>query len=333
MLVPLLATPHLVVAHAQRPKGEYTLDVQGDTFLVRKGATKEAVPRVVRDPKRRMEISFRRDRRWAVWDERGLTTRDGDWTSSDRLAAIPVSPKFQGRAEIVAIESKVKAGRRKLAASGLSGARRIGGLVYLLPRWDDPDGTPWFEALVAVDLGQPHPKPRLLGLFGGLSLGRGVVDDRLDVDRGMPTSAINAPGAWGVGTFDPKTRRFGFRPRGVRLLASENDRIVETTSYGTTLVGRQSGGRTVPWLETRGPVEFIPGEGPVLVKCGDRLRNAVTGAELRLAPEAAIRRSNAGVLVFWPEADPRSARLVDASRFEERARWERGTRQEAKGKE
>ena len=302
------------------------MDVQGDTFLIRKGTTKEAVPRVLRDPRRRNDLSFRRDRRWAVWDERGLTTRDGDWTSSDRLAALPVSPRLQKRDGIVATEARVKAGKRRLKASGLSGARRIGGTVYLLPRWDEADGTPWLEALVAVDLGQPHPKPRLLGTFDGLSLGKGVVDDRLGVEGGLLTVSVNEPGAWGVATYDPKRRRFGFRPRGLRLLASENERIVETTAYGTTLVGRQAGGRTIPWMETRGPAEFVPGAGSVLVRFGDRLRNAVTGAELRLAPDAAIRRTNSGVLVFWPEGDPRSARLVDASRFEERARWERGTR-------
>ena len=293
--------------------------------MIRAGKEKETVPRISREPKPRAELSFRRDGRWAVWDERGLTTRDGDWTSTDRLAAIPVSPKIQKRVDIVATEAKLKAGKRRRAADGLSGARRIGPMVYLLPRWDDVDGTPWLEALVAVDLGQPRPKPRLLGSFGGLSLGRGPIDERLQVEDGRIAVAVNAPGAWGVATYDPRTRRFGFRPRGVRLLAREGDRLVETTSYGTTLVGRQAGDRTVPWLETRGPAEFVPGAGAVLVRCGPHLRNAVTGAEMRISPDAAIRRAKAGVLVFWPQADPRSARLVDPSRFEERARWERGT--------
>ena len=52
----------------------------------------------------------------------------------------------------------------------------------------------------------------------------------------------------------------------------------------------------------------------------------MSGAELRLAPDAAVRRTNAGVLVFWPENAPRSARLVDPTRMEERARWEKGTK-------
>ncbi len=319
--------PHVVASLAPRPKAQYTLAVQGDTFVVGNGARKETIPRVERDPKRRAELSFRRDRRWAVWDERGLTTRDGDWTATDRLEAVPVSLKAQKRAEVLATLAKIKAGGRKRAASGLSGARRLGGLVYLLPRWDDAEGRPWLEALIMVDLAKPHPKPRLLGTFGGLSLGKGPFDDRLGLEGGVLSVAQNEADGWGVATYDPKTARFGFRPRGVRLFALEEDRIIEGTAYGTTLAGRQASGRTVPWLEVRGPAEFVPGAGAVLVRAGDRLRNAVTGAELRLAPDAVVRRAAAGLLVFWPASAPRSARLVDPARFEERARWERGTRE------
>lgn len=323
MVTPLpLPAQDVVPSRASRPKIQYTLAVEGDTFLIGNGTKKEALTRVARDPKRRDEASFRRDKRWAVWDERGLTTRDGDWTATDRLEGIAVSPKVQAK-EGIAATFKTKRAR---AASGLSGARRVGSLVYLLPRWDDADGKPWLEALLVVDLGKPHPKPRLLGPFGGLSLGRGRMDDRLGLEGGTLTAAVNDADAWGVATYDPKRERFGFRPRGVHLFALEGDRIIEATAYGTTLAGRQAGGRTIPWMETRGPAEFVPGAGSVLVRTGDRLRNAVTGAELRLAPDAEVRRSSAGLLVFWPAAAPRSARLIDPMRFEERARWERGTR-------
>ena len=294
--------------------------------MIRNGAAKETLPRVARGTKRRNDLSFRRDRRWAVWDERGLTTRDGDWTATDRLEAVPVSPKAQSKRAIAETLAKVKAGKRKRAAAGLSGARRLGGTVYLLPRWDDAEGKPWLEALVAVDLAKPHPKARLLGTFGGLSLGRGPLDDRLSLRGGKLTAAVNEEDAWGDATYDPKIARFGFKARGVRLFALEDDRIIEATPYGTTLAGRRAGARTIPWMETRGPAEFVPGEGPVLVRSGDRLRNATTGAELRLARGAAVRRSSSGLLVFWPLDAPRSARLVDPVRFEERARWERGTR-------
>ena len=328
MVAPLLLSPQsLVTKAASRPKPQYTLTVLGDTFIVRDGTKKETVPRVLRQPKTKETLVFRRDKRWVVWDERGLTTRDGDWTVTDRLEAVPVSAKAQSKAAIAKTVAAVKAGKRTRAAAGLSGARRLGTLVYLLPRWEEKDGTPWLEALIVVDLAKPHPKARLLGAFDGLSLARKPVEDRMDLDGGLLTVPVNGDDAWGVATYDPKKSKFGFRPRGVRLLALEPDgRIIEKTAYGTTLAGRQDDGRTIPWIETRGPAEFVPGPGPILVRCGDRLRNAVTGAETRLAPEASVRRTNAGLLVFWPEKTPRSARLLEPSRLEERARWERGTR-------
>jgi hypothetical protein len=321
-----ISTLALVLALGQRPQNQYTLGYSADTFILAKGAVKETISTDPPEPKERI-VSFRRDKRWAVWDERGLTTRDGDWMASERLEAVPLSPRLFKRAEILATLGKIKAGRRQREASGLSGSKRIGSTVYLLPRWDEDDGTPWLEALVAVDLSQVHPKPKLIGSFGGLSLARTEIDDRLGITDGKLTVAVNRAGTWGVASYDPKTGQFAYKPNGVRLLAFEPDgRMIEKTSYGTVLAGRWDGGRTIPWLETRGTAEFVPGEGPILVRAGDLLRNAVSGAELRLQPDAAVRRGKAGVLVFWPEGSPRSARLYEPNRFEELARWEQGTK-------
>ena len=317
----------LFLAFAQRPDDQYTLGALGETFVVRKGALREAIPRALPPLAQRPGLAFRRDGRWAVWDERGLTTRDGKWTATDRLRAVPTSPRAQEKDEILATLAKVKSKGRTLAASGLSGARIIAGTVYLLPRWDGADGEPWLEALMAVDLTKRRPKARLLGTFEGLSLGRGAFDERLGIEKGLLTVAVNAKDAWGVATYDPKRDRFAFRPRGTRLVAMERDgRTIEETAYGSTLAGRSDGGRTTAWLETRGPAEFVPGDGPVLVRAGNRLHNAASGAQLRLARDSAIRRSKYGLLVFWPEDKPRSARLYDPERFEERARWEAGTK-------
>lgn len=317
----------LLLAIAQRSNDQYTLGYQSDTFVVRKGTHKETVSRLAPKPKAPAALSFRRDKRWAVWDARGLTTRDGAWTLTDRLEAISVSPKAQERAAIRATLAKIKAGQRSRAASGLSGARRIGGVAYFLPRWDDKDGKPWLEALVAVDLSKPHPKARLVGTFGGLSLARGKIEDRLGIQNGLLTVTINTDSGSGDATYDPKRGRFAFQVRGPKLRSLEKDgRVVEETPYGTVLAGRIDGSRTIPWLEARGSVQFVAGVGPTLVRIGDRVRNAVTGAELRLANDAALRRTGSGLLVFWPETLPRSARLYDYARFEERARWEQGTK-------
>jgi hypothetical protein len=316
----------LLLGFAQRSNDQYTLGYSSDTFVVRKGAVKESVP-LAPPEQRERAVSFRRNKRWAVWDERGLSTRDDDWTFSDRLEAVSVSPRILKKAEILATLAQVKTGKRTREATALSGSRIIGSMVYLLPRWEDADGKPWLEALVAVDLSQPHPKPKLLGSFAGISLSREEKGDRLGIEGGQLTVAVNTGSAWGMASFDPKAGRFGFKSCGVKLLAFEPDGpMIEGTSYGTTLAGRWDGTRTIPWLETRGPAEFIPGPGPILVRTGDRLRSAVTGAELKLATDAVVRRSRYGVVIFWPETNPRSARLVEPNRLEELARWEQGTK-------
>ena len=317
---------------AQRPKDQYTLGVVGDGFVVRRNDKRETIPLAPPEAKPKTYLSFRRDKRWAVWDERGLTTRDGAWSSTDRLESVPTSLKAQEKAAILEALAAVKAGKRSLAADGLSGARRIGGTVYLLVRWDGADGEPWLEALLSVDLSKPHPKARLLGRFAGLSLGRGAIDDRLAIEKGRLAVAVNAPDAWGFATYDPAKGVFGFSEQGSRLVALDGDKIVEETPYGTLVAGRRQNGHTIPWLELRAKTaSFVTGEGPVLVRAGSRLRNAATGAEVRLPRNAALRRSSSGLLVFWPEAKPRSARLLDFDRLEERARWEKGTRREDGG--
>ncbi len=315
----------LLTILAQRSKDQYTLGRLNGHFVVRNGARSETVPDASA-AKAKTFLSFRRDRRWVVWDKRGLTMRDGDWTVTDRLQAIPTSPRFQDKDAIRATLAKVKSGGRKLAANGLSGARRVGSKVYLLPRWEGDDGKPWLEVLLVVDLAQPHPKPRFLGAFEGLSLGEGLIDDRLGIQNGRLAVAVNGEDGWGIGTFDPAKGKFAFDERGGRLVAMDGGKTIEETSYGVFVAGRQQGGHTVPWLELRGPADFVPGDGTVFLRAGTNLRNAETGAEFRLPRRAALRRTPAGLLVYWPEGAPRSARLLDPDRLEERARWEKGTR-------
>lgn len=325
MAAPLLA---LVLALAQRRADQYTLGYYQDTFVIRNGAKKETLTRVAPEPSKKLFVSFRRGSRWAVWDERGLTTRDGAWVSSDRLEAVSVSPRAMPRAEIVKTLALIKEGKRSRAASALSGARRVGGNVYFLARWDDKEGKPWLEALMVVDLRLAKPKPRLLGSFKGLTLSKGAIDDRLDLVSGGPGAVVRTADGWGVARYDALGKDFEFHREGDELLELEADgRIVHRSAYGTTLVGKRSvDGRVEPWMEVRGPAEFVPGEGAILVKLSDRLRNAETGAEIKTARDAGVRRAKAGILVFWPADAPRSARLYEPTRFEERARWELGAK-------
>src|SRR4051812_28482975 len=104
----------LLLAFSQRAKDQYTLGYAAEQFVVRKGKVKEVLPVEVPANETAGEserASYRRDKRWVVWDERGLTTRDGNWTYNDQLEAIPVSPRIQKKTQILDTQAKVKAGK------------------------------------------------------------------------------------------------------------------------------------------------------------------------------------------------------------------------------
>ena len=112
-------------------------------------------------------VAYRRDNRWAVWDDRGLTVRDGAKVMSKKLGGISVSPRAFAHDEIVNNLSLFKSKKRTKDSDSLSGSTRLGTKCYFVPRWTARDGNTWLEALVMVDLAEANPKPKFLGNFKG----------------------------------------------------------------------------------------------------------------------------------------------------------------------
>lgn len=319
-----------LVAQAASP----SLKFSGKAFVIQVDGQKEVVPLKENAPPVRSVWSFRKDDKWAVWDlKRGLTIRSGRRVRSTRLAAVPVSPRLFSREEILATARLISSGARKQDASAIAGAKRIGAKVYLLARWSDRTGKPWLEALIAVDFEDEMPAPKLLGRFDGLSLAKGLVDDKLLILGNQLAIVARMGGGWGVARYDPESTVFTSVMLGQGLSRYDvlNHRLglfQEPTSYGTTRVGRVdlANGLRRGLFETRGSASLVDREEPLLFvlrrRGGAWLRNAETGAEVKIPPSARVRKVAAGVIVWSPALKPMFAALYDPSRWAVLARME-----------
>jgi hypothetical protein len=310
-----------------------TLEFYQEHFVVRQGAQAWRVPAHPPEPRPILAVAFRRNENYAVWDERGLTIRRGVQTKSTYLPDIPTSPRAFPREEILRTAELISQGKRSRNAAALSGAMRIGNDAFFLLRWESVEGKPWAEALVKVDLSAETLQPKFLGRFAGLSVAYRPIDDRLFRVNGLPAIVTRNGDNWGVGTFDLKTEKFGYRPFGGKLaslmpLGQDRALFVETSTYGTTVGGEinlESGQRRERF-EVRGNARFADAEQPwVMVtsrSTGAKIRNGETGAEAPIPLGAGVRRVGKYIVVFSPYTRPTRATLFDPERWTRLAEWQ-----------
>lgn len=311
-------------------QGPLEIQFSQDAFLISGGSKPLRVPlqETVEAPKLGV---FRRGNVWVVWDERGLTVRDGDWSKTTKLEDAATSPKLFSREQILETVALVERAIRSKGASRLSGARRFGDRVYLLARWEDNSKRPWLEALFSVDLTDIRPQPQVIGRFEGYSLADRTSDDRLMIlDDKLALITSNGQ-SWGLAKFDPKDWSFGYTALGGTLTSYVpiNQRLgifTERTSYGVTSVGRVDliAGFRRTLFETRTEATPIDTSDPLIFLLKGRgvaaLRNSETGAEVKVPAGAAARRTDLGVLVWSPAKKPTWAALYDPARWEIKAK-------------
>jgi len=279
-------------------------------------------------------VLYRKDAGYAVWDSRGLSVRQGSWVYTTKLPEIPVSPKLFSREEIEKAKLLIEGGARRAEASGLSGALRDGSTVYFLARWDERGGGPWLEALVAVDLTEPHPKPKLLGRLDGQSLDFAPGKSRLFIRANKPSVWVRNEREWGLARFEPNGNTFeieavGERPERVEMVDGRIGWFVSKSEYESRILYRWDS-LTLnrrELLETRGSVRLLDAKEPWLAVVhedeGDFLQNLETGGRLRLLDKPGIQRSAFGVLIWMPAAKPVKAVLYEPTRWDVIGRWER----------
>jgi hypothetical protein len=305
-----------------------------DNFIVRVSDKRAVVPLQLPKAKPTLSVSFRKNKNYAVWDDRGLTIRIGKVAKSSRLEAIATSPRAFTHLELLDVVQAIQKKERKTAATALSGARRIGNLVFFLARWEDSKGVPWLEALVSVDLTEDTFHPKFLARLNGLTLADKPIDDRLFVLNERMSAVVRKGNEWGLSSFDGDANSFEFRKLGDGLrtfqpITSRLGAYVERTEYGTSIGGRidLANGNRKNLVEERGPVKFADLADPLIAitnRGGNmRLINTETGAVLDLISSASMRRSPLGLVVWSPLQAPKRAWLYSLDRWQLLAEWQK----------
>ncbi len=284
--------------------------------------------------------AFRRNDIFAVWDERGLTIRNGEKAVSYRLPDIALSPKVFSREEITRTVRRIRNGECLKTAAALSGAKRIGKDAFFLLRWEDAKSEPWAEVLVRVDLSEENPQTHLVGRFGGLSMARHAVDDKLQLLHGKLAVIERSGATWGLSTFDPSTKEFQTQPIGgqlswLSLLNTTQALFTETSAYGTNIAGRvdlETGTRKVLY-EGREHLQFVDTAAPelILADSGTKTKvvNAKTGS-IRIFPSNLHAKRSDQRVILWTGADePTAVWLEDPVEWTTLATWRAATANKA----
>lgn len=303
-----------------------------DYFIVRVGSKRAEVPLQLPGEKPRLATSFRKNQNYAVWDERGLTIRIGKVAKSSRLEDVATSPKAFDREQILENSELIEKKVRNRGASALSGAKRVGNLVFFLLRWEDRESKPWMEALVSVDLTADTFHPKFHARLTGLTLADKKIDDRLFVLSDRLSAIVRDGEAWGVASYEPESGLFenkvlGRKLENIQPLTPTTCAFVERTDHGTVaggVIDLQTQNRKM-LTEAKGKMRFADKGTPLLAiysNNGDsRLLNTETGAELELLGSSAMRRTPLGLVVWSPFRSPKRAWLYDMKRWDVLAQW------------
>lgn len=307
------------------------LTFRDGAFLIKTGADVLKAP--LNPPalaKKVEQVVFRKNDNYAVWDGRGLSVRHKNRTKSSRLNDIALTPKLFTREQILETRELIAEGVRQKEASALSGARRVGSEAYFLVRWTDSNGKTWLEALVKVDLDSETPTPQLVGKFDGFSLATKPIDDWLFTIDDSLCVVTRADGSWNLAKYNLKERAFSAYVQGLDLvsytpISRQLGIFVEKapdTAYVTGRVDLATGSRR-NLLESRLMPTILDGERPSIAILENRIiHNLESGAQTPMPADSKAIRTRAGIVVYWPSANPKKAVLLDPERWTQLAKWD-----------
>ena len=330
MLTSMLSPAVLLLGHIQGPPPQTpSLTLLGHALVYKsaKVSCSENVTQVA--ALARKQVIFRNNDSFAVWDARGVSVRHKNRSKSSKLIEMALTPKLFTRDEILRTKTLLASGVRRKEASALSGAVRLGADAFFLVRWVESTGKPWLEALVKVDLDSDALKPALVGKFDGLSMATEPVDDKLFLLGGSLCVITRSESGWSLAKYDPALKTFSSDALGVGLVAytqlgREMGIFVEKRPAGTLMVGRidLATGSRRNLHETRQPVQILDGSRPSIAILGRSwLLNLESGAKTPVPAGAVVRRTTAGILVWWPAGEPIKAVMLDPDRWTQLATW------------
>lgn len=319
----------------QKPVDKPTLNYFQENFIVRVGDKRANVPLTLPKEKPVLSVSFRKNKNYAVWDDRGLAIRIGTTVKSSRLEDIATSPKAFSPEELKENVDLIQKKQRTRGATSLSGAKRVGNLVFFLARWEEKGGKPWLEALVSVDLTEDTFHPKFHARLPGLTLADKKIDDRLFVLADRLSAVTRKEDLWGVTSYNPDSNEFEFKELGKKLesyqpLSARIGAFIESTDYGAKIGGRVdlTSLARKNLAEGKGTLKFADKTEPLIAlfsKGGNvKLLNTDTGAELELLSSVAMRRTPLGLVVWSPFNSPKRAWLYSYERWSQLAEWTGG---------
>ncbi|MBS1723605.1 MAG: hypothetical protein JSS66_11695 [Armatimonadetes bacterium] len=264
-----------------------------------------------------------------VFGNKGLSLSRKGFSSTNDLHLVPTSGKIATKDSNAELIKLVAAKKRKLSVSALSGWEAKGEKLVLVARWVDADKKPWLEALIGLDLTEKKPAPHLLGKLSAASFAQGTVDDVL-VARGDKLGLLgNKDGKVGLCRFAWNGTGQEFVPYGKAVSKAKLDDggaqawTLTATPYGTNILGLLDldEGTAHEVAEIRGKMKAVESMCAVF-DTGKELRmvSLSTGAQIPLKPDATVRQTANGLLLWAPGPSPKSAALYDQS-FRQLTTW------------
>jgi hypothetical protein len=296
-------------------------------FVVREGVTR-IYNAAERPEAGNVSIAYRRDNAFAVWDDRGLVTRRGEFVAATKFEAVPTSPRLLGKEAIETNIRLLRSGVRRRPASGISGSVRIGENVVFFPRWDDANGKPWLEAAVRVKLTDPKPKPVVIGVLPGLSGAHKFIDRYAKPMGDWAGIVVKTGDIWGIYKVKPTTDEgelddIGHDLQWVRASGYVCDRE-PTGLYALRRIDWPTGGTELLY-ESREPLELVDDQEPLVAIAegarNRRLVNLETGALREVPPRTMVLRADQRFIAWQGAAEPVSATLYDPARWLPVAVW------------
>ena len=327
----LLST--VFIASGKKPA--YFLRYADSNFVISKtinGAAIDRVPINNSQSNGMQSIEYRRDQVFVVWDDRGLTVRDGKVASSTRFQSVPTSPRLRIRDDILKTISAHQNQDLDYRASALSGSVRIGVRIFGIARWTTTSQKTWLECLFDVNLMSAKPSVHVLTVLPGHTFSTHFIGHSLFLSHQKLQAYIQIKNQWGRWEYNPKNGKASFLAIGrnpVSIVQFPNKEVgfVEKSPIGSFYTGIfdpvEMNRESVQELNSQ-PM-FLTNVWPPVIEAKQRglpcLVNLDKGTTLFLAQGSQAKECQAGVIIWTGSSNPQKAWLFSPALWQPIAWW------------
>jgi hypothetical protein len=308
------------------------LALQNQQWVAVFGTKKFYAPVAKQQPKptQHLTANYRKDDVFVVWDSRGLSLRRGSKVVNTRLESLATDGRWFDRMQIAKNQLLLEYGGYVAATTRLLAHRRFGNEVFLLVRWESPQGTSWFDGLVRIDLTSKNLSPVPLVRFSRAELPRNT--ETLPIAANSIVVIDSSKDEWSAVRIQLKDGKVSRKQMGTDLedlLLGEGNQacFIEETRDGAHLIG---------WLdlnsftrsniyETKGEVRSLdsltPWIGVLRDDSGMFALSLETGAKLKIGLDKKVVRIGQHVVLWSGGNKPLVAELYESTRWRKLAEW------------